>query len=76
MLKAELAELRASKSASFSLPTTGDVLSSLGLDKWKDDRLKGGKVDRHTYTHSRCTFIIVRAWSADSDSMLCAYHIQ
>ena len=40
-LKAELADLRAVKSVSFSMPTTGDVLSSLGLDTWKDDRLKG-----------------------------------
>ena len=45
-LKSEVAELRAVKAASFSLPTTGDVLSSLGLDKWKDDRLTGPKVCR------------------------------
>lgn len=43
-LRAELAEVRAAKSVSFSLPSTGDVLSSLGLDKWKDDRLRGPKV--------------------------------
>ena len=43
-LKAEVAELRAAKAASFSLPSTGDVLQSLGLDKWKDDRLRGVKV--------------------------------
>jgi hypothetical protein len=43
-LKAEVAELRAAKAASFSLPSTGDVLQSLGLDKWKDDRLRGAKV--------------------------------
>lgn len=67
-MRAELAELRASKSASFSLPTTGDVLSSLGLDKWKDDRLKGGKVGGHTSIHSKRTFVFTRLWSADDNS--------
>lgn len=52
-LRAELSELRAARSANlspkpYSLPTTGDVLSSLGLDSWKDDRLKGPKVCRCT----------------------------
>lgn len=68
VLKAELAELRASKSATFSLPSTGDVLTSLGLDKWKDDRLKGGKVGGRAYIHPRC-IIIIGVWSAGNIRM-------
>ncbi len=42
----EVAELRAARAASagFNLPSAGDMLQSLGLDKWKDDRLRGPKV--------------------------------
>ena len=45
-LKMEVAELRAARAAtaSFNLPSAGDMLQSLGLDKWKDDRLRGPKV--------------------------------
>ncbi len=47
-LKMEIADLRAARAASagFNLPSAGDMLQSLGLDKWKDDRLRGPKVRR------------------------------
>lgn len=40
-LEKSLAEARAKGAGAFGLPSRADVLSSLGLDKWRDQRLGG-----------------------------------
>ena len=40
-LEKELAEAHAKGAGAFALPSRSDVMSSLGLDKWRDQRLDG-----------------------------------